>query len=414
MSSVKIFYNPFFEKKNSNLLLSGHSSQPEPQDLIFTTPVDLFNVINNELSNNPTATHVKTFISLVQTLLSSQPVPAPPNPLPADYQKRQSRPIYLGVSGGSIRDLNVSGLSSSCCGGTLGCCLYDIVNNKQYILGNKHVFAQDITNSAIGDSIRQPGLIDNNCANTATDEVAKLAKWSPIAFKTSTTAPLNLIDASIAEVVSGKVRLDGAILGIGTVSSVISPSVGTKVMKAGRTTGLTKGSITGINSVIDVSYSDKCAGTATYTARFSNQFVISPDTDKFSDAGDSGSLIVTNQASPSAVGLLFAGSSGLTFANRMTDVLTYFNLKISSTSSLTTSESSHDLTKTIQTHTLHSDFLFLKYPHIIGHYIGQKNNEWCVYVFTTKSQTEIQDSVLSEIEGIKVYHHYLTEPIRAF
>ena len=193
------------------------------------------------------------------------------------------------------------------------------------------MIAQDIVSgnnfrvSAIGDSIRQPGLIDINCANIITDEVAKLSRWKDILPKTTTSTPVNLIDAAIAETISGKVRIDGNILGIGILNSnSVTAIIGLRVMKAGRTTGLTYGIVTGLNAIVDVSYSRECGSTSTFVARFTNQIVVSVDTSanaNFSDSGDSGSLIATRESNPSAVGLLFAGGSGLTFINRISDIL---------------------------------------------------------------------------------------------
>jgi len=61
-------------------------------------------------------------------------------------------------------------------------------------------------------------------------------------------------------------------------------------------------------------------------ARFVDQIGISDGS--FSDGGDSGSLIVTNDAGKNPVGLLFAGSSTRTIANPIDDVLAAFNVTI--------------------------------------------------------------------------------------
>ena len=85
-----------------------------------------------------------------------------------------------------------------------------------------------------------------------------------------------------------------------------------------------KGSVVGINATINVSYSSG-------TARFVGQVVIL-GTGQFSRAGDSGSLIVTNNANKRPVGLLFAGSSnGYTFANPIGAVLQALGVTIDGT-----------------------------------------------------------------------------------
>ena len=72
---------------------------------------------------------------------------------------------------------------------------------------------------------------------------------------------------------------------------------------------------------MSVQYTASCGGGGKKTTvSFTNQIVITPGT--FSAGGDSGSLIVTNNASHNPVGLLFAGSSSATIANPIGQVLT--------------------------------------------------------------------------------------------
>ena len=77
------------------------------------------------------------------------------------------------------------------------------------------------------------------------------------------------------------------------------------VAKSGRTTGLTCASIAAINLDVQVSYYRNCAETEPYlTKNYTNQIEI--EGHEFSDAGDSGSLVVdASNAEP--VGLFFAG-----------------------------------------------------------------------------------------------------------
>ena len=96
--------------------------------------------------------------------------------------------------------------------------------------------------------------------------------------------------------------------------------LGIQVQKYGRTTGLTVGTVDGINATVDVCYDSSCFSVA----RFVDQLVISPGT--FSGGGDSGSLIVDSGKHP--VGLLFAGSSTNTIANRIDLVLNRFGVSI--------------------------------------------------------------------------------------
>ncbi len=77
------------------------------------------------------------------------------------------------------------------------------------------------------------------------------------------------------------------------------------VAKSGRTTGLTCANISAVNLTVEVSYFTNCEESQPYlTKTFSNQIAI--EANQFSDAGDSGSLVVdASDAEP--VGLFFAG-----------------------------------------------------------------------------------------------------------
>ncbi len=245
--------------------------------------------------------------------------------LPADsgaqHQVRQVRPIKLGTSGGNIDDMS----SGYCCSGTLGALVED--GSAQYILSNNHVLAR--TNAAMaGEGIIQPGLIDQSpvCGKNTIDTVANLSDFAVIRFKTGKPIPLNEVDAAIAQVVTGAVEPNGAILDIGAISSETAEAVlGQAVKKSGRTTGLTTGVVQGIDVTVDVGYTKECGMGGTQVARFINQIVIGPA--GFCAGGDSGSLIVEDVApNPRAIGLLFAGSSTTTIANPINTVLSAFGV----------------------------------------------------------------------------------------
>ena len=246
----------------------------------------------------------------------------------ANHRKEQPGPILLGTTGGNINDISLL----YCCGGTLGSLVQK--SGTQYILSNNHVLAR--TNKApIGEDIIHPGLIDQNpvCGKDNNDIVADLTALKTISFKTGTT---NTIDAAIAQIRTGAVDTvdtTGSILDIGQVStSTVTPNIWMAVKKSGRTTGLTTGTITAINVTADIYYSKQC-GIGSQKARFVNQIMIGPG--GFSKGGDSGSLIVENvacsdasPARPRAVGLLFAGSSSVTIANTIGNVLSAFGVSM--------------------------------------------------------------------------------------
>jgi hypothetical protein len=229
----------------------------------------------------------------------------------------QTPPIQLGTSGGWSKDL----ANGFCCGGTLGSLVQ--IGGTQYILSNYHVFESDIvpggnnTVATTGDPIIQPGLIDVNCNVNNAQSVATLVKKSSL--------PNSNVDCSVGKVISGEVRTDGAILEIGTISSAtVGASINQAVKKSGRTTGLTRSSVSGLNATIRVTYDNECAGGTAFTKTFTGQIVIANQGSKFLNSGDSGSLMVEDIATnPRAVGLLFAGSSTDAIANPINEVLSF-------------------------------------------------------------------------------------------
>jgi len=235
-----------------------------------------------------------------------------------DHKAKQSLPIQLGTSGGWGYDQ----ANGYCCGGTLGS-LIELGGNK-YVLSNYHVLRSDIVaggNGIVatnGDAIIQPGLIDASCSVNKTQNVAALAGGASL--------PEANVDAAIAQVDSGTVRSDGAILEIGTLSAAIVPAaINQAVKKSGRTTGLTRSKISGLNATISVDYDSECAGGVAFTKTFTGQILIGNNVSSFLDSGDSGSLMVEDVATnPRAVGLLFAGSSSIAVANPIGEVLGFF------------------------------------------------------------------------------------------
>lgn len=233
------------------------------------------------------------------------------------HTARQTPPIQLGTSGGWGKDL----ANGYCCGGTLGSLVS--IGGVQHILSNYHVFEADIvsggnnTVATTGDPVIQPGLIDVNCAATNAQTVATLVKKSSL--------PNSNVDCSIAKVCGTQVRADGAILEIGTISSAtVNAALSQPVKKSGRTTGLTRSSISGLNATISVAYDNECAGGAAFTKTFTGQIVITNRGSRFLNSGDSGSLMVEDVATnPRAVGLLFAGSSSTAIANPIGQVLSF-------------------------------------------------------------------------------------------
>ena len=216
------------------------------------------------------------------------------------------RPAPGGVSVGHVKIT----------AGTIGCMVKR--GKRSFILSNNHVLA-NVNAAKIGDAIVQPGPYDGGSAPH--DVIARLAQFVPINFNPNAS---NLVDCAIAAPTNAAYVTPKNIW-FGTVSSqVVPPQLNAIVKKAGRTTQRTRGRVTGINASVRVGY-----GTAG-VALFRGQLIIqSLTTAPFSQGGDSGSLIVTDERNQ-PMGLLFAGSATHTIANPIAAVLSALQVTIQS------------------------------------------------------------------------------------
>ncbi len=243
------------------------------------------------------------------------------NSNPAAHQAHLAVPVQLGSSSGNNSDYDASqGQLSDCCGGTLGALVQDGLGN-QFVLSNNHVLARS-DQSIPGETVIQPGLIDNSCTpygvGPGTTPVATLTGYPAL------SQPGTNVDAAIARVTPGAVDSKGSILELGArqqdgtlaaappgVSSSggrgEAAALGMMVAKSGRTTGLTCAAVSAVSVDVVVDYYTDCAETAhAFTKTFTNQIAIAGPS--FSDAGDSGALVV-DTANAEPVGLFFAGGT---------------------------------------------------------------------------------------------------------
>jgi len=267
---------------------------------------------------------------------------------PAGHQAHLAVPVQLGSSSGNNSDYDSNqGKLSDCCGGTLGALLQDNSGN-QYVLSNNHVLARS-DQSIPGETVIQPGLIDNGCTPYGLGPGA-----TPVATLTgypSLSSPTTNVDAAIARVTLGAVDSKGSILELGAKQSdgtlAAAPpgisstggkgeaaALGMMVAKSGRTTGLTCAVVSAVNVDVVVDYFTDCAETTrSLTKTFTNQIAIAGTS--FSDAGDSGALVVdTENAEP--VWLFFAGGTDANgvehaIANPVADVLATLDNQVSGT-----------------------------------------------------------------------------------
>jgi hypothetical protein len=257
---------------------------------------------------------------------------------PATHQAQFPASVALGSSGGNNTDYDTRGEQIvDCCSGTLGALVED-ASKREYLLSNNHVLARS-DRASVGDVIVQPGLIDNNCSplgdSANVQPVASLTGWLPLRSR------LTNADAAIAQLTSRAVDSSGKILELGgkqadgTLAAAApgisstggkgeSGTLDLKVAKSGRTTGLTCGGISAVDLDVTVDYYLDCAETRPYlTKTFTHQLGLSGN--QFSDAGDSGALVV-DAANAEPVGLYFAGGTDVSgvsqgVANPASDVL---------------------------------------------------------------------------------------------
>ena len=117
----------------------------------------------------------------------------------------------------------------------------------------------------------------------------------------------NLVDAAIARPLFAADVAD-QILGIGTIQGTAAGTLGLRVKKSGRTTGLTTGEIIQVDVTVNVDYGGG------RVAQFTDQLMAGA----MSQGGDSGSAVLDEQNR--LMGLLFAGSDNSTIINRIEHV----------------------------------------------------------------------------------------------
>jgi hypothetical protein len=215
--------------------------------------------------------------------------------------------------------------------------------------------------------------------------------------------------------------------------------LGMKVMKSGRTTGFTRGGTVDIvNATILVGYSNSCGGASTKVARFVGQVHIQAGAKKFSDHGDSGSLIVQDKKPcPGTVALLYAGDDfGNTTGSRIQDVLAQLSMPLNTpTPALkmvgsgcpapavepqsTSIQMNTEMIAAQAVQARHEETL-MQIPGVIGVGIGLANpksnsKKLAIVVLVTKgSKAEASNSAIpSELDGMPV-RRQLSGEIKAF
>jgi hypothetical protein len=201
--------------------------------------------------------------------------------------------------------------------GTLGCFVTKTGDESKaiYALSNAHVIARD-GNASPGADIYQPAKVDS--PDSECPPFAQLTQAFPFTF--SETEFANLVDAAIAQVADPG-SVDPDIMEIGQVAGLSEARQDMAVKKFGRTTELTFGTVRDVHFRTRLQFEMNRFGSVG-SAGFRDQILVS----RFSDSGDSGSLVLDEDNN--AVGLLFAGSDQVSICNKIQNVISALDVEI--------------------------------------------------------------------------------------
>jgi hypothetical protein len=176
--------------------------------------------------------------------------------------------------------------------GTLGALVVDRHDGGTLLLSNSHVLA-DSGRGKVGDRILYPGQADGGKAPH--DVVGHLARFAPFSPGGEF---VNDTDCAVATPTREAVeRLTSRIDKLGLVTGVTRARRGMEIVKVGRTTGLTTGTVNDVHFHFVLPY------PGVGDVGFREQVLCT----HYSQGGDSGSLVLDN-ASKKAVGLHFSSS----------------------------------------------------------------------------------------------------------
>jgi hypothetical protein len=190
--------------------------------------------------------------------------------------------------------------------GTLGAiCRREPDDGQRYALSNNHVLA-DLGRAGIGDLILQPAPADLPPSGVS-QEVARLTAFEPI----STSGGRNRMDAALAEFLPGLASRTTDPIGIGAAGAPKAPQEGMRAIKSGRTTGVTRGTVT--DESYDVQIPLGGLGLVG-SALFEDMFRVEASSGPVGNPGDSGALFLTDDEARLPLGMLFAVGAGGMYA----------------------------------------------------------------------------------------------------
>ncbi|MEO6084804.1 MAG: DNA/RNA non-specific endonuclease [Umezawaea sp.] len=183
--------------------------------------------------------------------------------------------------------------------GTIGCIVYDKVDGTPYVLSNWHVLHG--SRGALGEDVVQPGPHDDNRVDR--NRIGKLVR--------SYLGKAG--DCAIASIEDRAFDVTAMELGV-AVTQIGEPELGDKVVKSGRTTGVTHGVVRRVDTLVKIDY----GGTAGECEIGGFEIGVDernpPADGEISSGGDSGAawIFKLGNGRPSKVlaGLHFAGEGG--------------------------------------------------------------------------------------------------------
>ena len=204
-------------------------------------------------------------------------------------RKKRMDPILPGISVANAKES----------AGTIGCIVYDRADGTPYILSNWHVL--NGPNGAVGDDIMQPGPYDDNRNNRfRSNRLGKLVR-SHLGHAG---------DCAVATIEDRDMKPDIIDLGI-VVEKLGEPELGDKVIKSGRTTGITHGIVTRVHTITKIDYEGSFGEQEIGGIEIGLDPRNVPDNGEVSMGGDSGSvwLFKADNGEPTNIlaGLHFAG-----------------------------------------------------------------------------------------------------------
>jgi hypothetical protein len=193
--------------------------------------------------------------------------------------------------------------------GTLGALVKKKGAGGMYVLSNNHVLAAG-NHVTVGMPILAPSTMDAAAGRPAPREVAQHSEIVELRSGQPTLVACMRADVAIARVADPALvsSWQGDAAGYDTPTKIAAPSAGTRVKKFGRTTGLTSGTVEAlINTPMPVPVRCRAFSATVY---FEDVWTVQADAGApFVLGGDSGSLVVSENEE-TAVGLVFAQSSG--------------------------------------------------------------------------------------------------------